>query len=219
MEPSPARIAASEPGSSEMWAQATRPRSKMMRADAMLGAHDHVAAAALAGLGDRPAQVDAGAGRADQAFGDPQAGQHLLGLIGLGDEVVGAGLKAEGDVALFVAGAEDGDIRVFVGRAHADPPAQLDAVDLRHHPVEEHDPRGVGRLQELPGLVPVAGEQAFKARRADEGLHYGGREWVIVGDEDTHWRMVPRCRGRDNVHQVFSSGREGAWRPRARRGL
>src|SRR5205814_8984247 len=72
--------------------------------------------------------------------------------------VVRARLQAVHDVLLLVLAREQDDVDVGLARGLAHAAADLEAVEARHHPVEQRDARAVGRLQRAPGLLAVLGE-------------------------------------------------------------
>ncbi len=135
------------------------------------------------------------------AFGGDEPGLDQERIDGLDEEIIGTGLHALEHVGPFAHCRRDDRVRVAVGGAGANPPAQLGPVDARHHPVgDEHVDRP--RLQEEPGLVAVDGDETFVSESLHDRFHDESRRRFVVGDQHPHVssprlrRRAPRARAR-----------------------
>src|SRR5205823_2175026 len=119
---------------------------------------------------------------------------------------------------VVVAGGEDDDLHAFV----VESPADLDAVEARHHHVE-HDDRGMGRLAELQRQVAVAGLDDLVVVGLEDGADQPPDHVVVVDDEhDTtfhrrHWKSESTLASPDLYRRTTSScsrsiGANMAWR-------
>ena len=68
-------------------------------------------------------------------LGDLQTDRQLVGIGRLGQEVVGAGPQALEPVFPSIAGGQQDDVGVAFRSIGPDAPAELRAVEVRHHPV------------------------------------------------------------------------------------
>ena len=125
--------------------------------------------------------VRARAGLARRAPQDrAHAGHQLARAEGLRQVVVAAELEPEDTVDLLVLRGEKDDRHV---RAAPQPPADLGAVELRHHDVEDDE---VGRLagEALERLLAVGGldraEARLREREGDDLADVG----VVIDDQD-----------------------------------
>ena len=126
-------------------------------------------------------------GTAAQQRADP--GQQLGQPERLGDVVVGAGVEADHGVHLVRPGGEDQHRdRPAVG---TDPPAHLEAVDVRQAEVEDHQVRAlVGTFEGGAAVAADVDVITLAPQRSGEWL---GDRGVIFGQEDTgHVRIVER---------------------------
>ena len=111
------------------------------------------------------------------------ARQQLLEREGLDEVVVGAGVEPGDAVGHVVARGQHQHRRAVAARAQ--PPADLEPVDLRHQHVE-HDRVGGSLRERGERLAPVGGERdlvALEPQRALERLAHGG---LVVHDEQAH---------------------------------
>ena len=121
-----------------------------------------------------------------------QPGQQLFGMEGLGQIVVGAGVKAGHLLAPGAAGGEDKHRR---GLAVAPPPLQhRDAVDLGQAKVEDHRVIGLGVAQEV-GLFAVGGVVDRIVGVAQRLLQLAGQIGIVFGEQNAHvMNLNPRPR-------------------------
>src|SRR5439155_263902 len=122
----------------------------------------------------------------DDADADLHAGLELLMVERLGDVVVRAGLQTGDDVLLAAARGQKDDVQGPLVGAFADAAADLHAVDLRHHPVEDRQPRSVRRAEPFPGFRAVARGRDFIAPLEERGLENAPRNRVVFRDQDLH---------------------------------
>src|SRR2546426_1825770 len=122
----------------------------------------------------------------DDADADLHAGSQLFVVERLGDVVVRARLQAGDHVLLPAARGQEDDVQRTRARASPRAAADLHAIDLRHHPVEDGEPRGLRRRERLPGLGAVAGGRDLVAPLAERGLEDTPRHRVVFSDENLH---------------------------------
>ena len=117
----------------------------------------------------------------------PQVGAHAREQLGeperLDQVVVGAGVQADDDVELLVAGGEDEDGHVGVGGAQA--AAHLDAVDVGEPEVEDDEP-DVG--PDLRQRRAAAGQAHHAMSLRLEHAREARRNCLVVLDEE-HARL------------------------------
>ena len=123
-----------------------------------------------------------------QAQHGAHAGIELVAVDGLGEEVVGVGGEALVAHFLFVGGRHHQDRHGVGGVELAHRFDEFDAVDVRHHVIDD----------EQVGLVVAAPLQPFERRRerddlrvgrgefADEGLDQGEVERRVIDDGNGH---------------------------------
>jgi hypothetical protein len=129
--------------------------------------------------------VDARGGTAEQS---PQPGQQLLQGEGLAEIVVGPGVESGDAVGDGVARGEDEDGYVVAGRTESS--ARRDAVQPRHHHVEDHS-IGVSGRNAAESLLAVLGEVDFvpvEDQRPAQGVT---DSLVVVHDKDAHRISLP----------------------------
>ena len=116
------------------------------------------------------------------------AGEELAEAVRLDHVVVGAELETHHPIDLLAAGGDDDDRHA---RALAQPPADLEAVDVRQAEVEQ-DEVGLGGVQGLlPGRCPLDLE-AFSAQPLGERL---GDRVFVFDDQDLHTPIVAPSEG------------------------
>ncbi len=123
--------------------------------------------------------------RGDHALGVLQPQLELAHVDGLGQVVVGAGLEGLDDVGLALLRRQQQDVAVLALRGRAQAPADLDAVEAGHHPVEQHQPRRVVALKDRPGLLPVGHDGRVVPPTLEVHRQQAPHDAVIVGDEDS----------------------------------
>ena len=121
----------------------------------------------------------------EDAFTGAQADLQLESVEGLGQEVVGARLETRQHV--FSAGFRGQEDEIHVGRGLlADDAANLQAVEIRHHPVENRELRRVGR-QQGRGRLPSGAHGENVVPHAREGaLQQSSGNRLVVCDQDLH---------------------------------
>jgi len=87
---------------------------------------------------------------------------------------------------------DQNDVDIAAAQLGAHAPAQLWAIDPRHHPVGEQDV-DLLRRQELPSARPILGNEAFMAQLGGRGLEQKSTGGAVVGDEDSHLRSWSRA--------------------------
>ena len=116
--------------------------------------------------------------------------------IGLVRYFVGAGIETLDHVAGFGLGGHQNDRRERQRRVRLEPPADLDAVELRHHDIEQDE---VGPLlaRHRQRLFAVAGVQHLIAARLQPRRQDVAIGLVIVGDQDAGGgvHLLHNCRG------------------------
>jgi hypothetical protein len=129
--------------------------------------------------------VDHLAVQGGHAIGRHQTGLHRERVHRLDEVVVGAGIHAFEDLLAVAERGDQHDVDVAVAQFLADTPAQLRALDARHHPVGEQDVEALGR-QQLPGARAVRRDLALMAELGGDRLEHQATGGVVVGDEDAH---------------------------------
>ena len=146
------------------------PRHLLAReVDLEIGAERDPRARRLRG-GDRPG--------APQRGGDPR--QELLDAEGLGHVVVRPQVE-RGDLVAVAAAGRDHDHPDR--RAFADLAAELEAVDLGEHEVEENDVRAFG-LQQLQGAHAVGGDDRLESAHGEVRAHEIDDVGIVLDEED-----------------------------------
>ena len=102
----------------------------------------------------------------------------------LGEEVVGAGLQALYPVLGLVERRHHDDGNVVGGRVGLDAPAHLDAVDTRHHHIEQND-IGTLALDGFQRIDTVHGGDDVEIFRRELGFQQPHIGEDIVDDENT----------------------------------
>jgi hypothetical protein len=97
-------------------------------------------------------------------------------------EVVGAGLDRR-ELLLFAARGDHHDRQEARGLVVAEPPADLVAVHLRHHDIEQHEV-DVAPAGERKRLCAGARADHFMAARREHGLEQADVLRQVVDDED-----------------------------------
>lgn len=140
-----------------------------------------------------PAKLFAGgddlALKVEYAFGGLDADAQLDGVVGLGDEVVGAGVHGFDEIGDVVADGHDDDVGVVVlliGFPRADAPAEVDAFEVGHHPIENGHGRRSVALQDAPGLFSGFDGDDLVAPFFELPLDLVAAYGIVVGDEDFH---------------------------------
>ena len=136
-------------------------------------------------VGEDERALVVGVARAEGAAAHHRAdpGEQLVERERLGEVVVGAGVETVDAVADRVAGGEHQDGQVVAGGAQC--LGGLDAVEPRHHHVDDHRVGGEA-VDPGEGLDTVIGEGDFVAvelQRAAQGVANGA---VVVYDQDAH---------------------------------
>ena len=122
-----------------------------------------------------------------------EPGEQLVERERLGEVVVGAGIQARDAVGDLVAGRQHEDRGAALARPQ--PPAHGEAVEDRHHDVEDDHVRLAqrDRLEGLRAVVHRLDVVALDAEGEDERLAHAA---VVLGDEDPGARLV-RCHARE----------------------
>ena len=102
---------------------------------------------------------------------------------GLGEEVIGTRLEATHPVLRLVERGDHDHGNVLGGRVLLDPPAHLDAVDPRHHHVEQHDV-GAGALHRLQRVGTIHGGDDLEIFGRELRLEQPDIGEDVVDDED-----------------------------------
>ncbi len=118
----------------------------------------------------------------------PGANAHaqFVGIEGLGQIIVGAGVHAFDQILGFGPRGQQQYIYVGFAIGAADAAADLDAVHARHHPIEHRKTRGVGPLQDVPRLRAVAGDHSFVAPSGEHRLQHRLEDRVVLGCQHPH---------------------------------
>ena len=101
----------------------------------------------------------------------------------LGQIFVGPGIKPFDYVARFGLGRHQNDRRERQRRVRLDPPADFDAVELRHHDVEQNEVRPM-LARDRQRLLAVARMQHLIAVRLQPRRQNIAIGLVVVGDQD-----------------------------------
>ena len=134
--------------------------------------------------------VVGGAGRVPLGAGD--GGEQLLGLEGLGEHGGGAELEGALDVAFAVVGGDDDERGAGVAGVLADGVDELEAVDVRHVDVGDHEVV-VGARHQAQGVEAVADLiDDVVAGRLEHGAHEGAHGGGVLDEKypDRHRRAV-----------------------------
>ena len=125
------------------------------------------------------------------------AGEELDRVEGLDDVVVRAGLQSRDLVRGERFRGEHDDARVRGLRILPEALCHLEAVEPRHHHVEEHEV-GTDLRRSLERLLAVASDGDLVARRAEVHLHEPRDVRIVVDDEDRlrHQSAPPATSGR-----------------------
>lgn len=153
---------------------------------------------------------------------DPEPGAELVRVKGLVGEVVGARAHRLEVVLLPTERGEQDDVGVPRAVLGADAAGELDAVEVRHHPVGD-DERHVLALEDRPGLLPVRRGQDLVAELGhDLGKDHAGRR-VVFCDQDPHRLSLGSARAAPAVKSDAISMQCGCharhalgWRPAPR---
>ena len=135
----------------------------------------------------RPAAL-AGARRVAHALREAQL--QLADVERLREEVVRAALEGLDDVALFLPAREHQDVDVSAVRRGAEQPTHVDARETRHVPVEDHEARRVGALQDLPRIVAVPRQHRLVAPRPQASLENARHLLVVVRRDYPHANKI-----------------------------
>ena len=122
---------------------------------------------------------------AQDALGGTQPDAQLLEVERLGQEVIGTRGHALDQVVLVVARGQEDEVGVMVPLHGADPSAELQPVDLGHHPVADDQTDRLA-LEDLPGLAAVAGRYDLMPPTLEQAPEDLPRVACIVGNQDTH---------------------------------
>ena len=122
---------------------------------------------------------------AQDALGGTQPDAQLLEVERLGQEVIGTRGHALDQVVLVVARGQEDEVGVMVPLHGADPSAELQPVDLGHHPVADDQTDRLA-LEDLPGLAAVAGRDDLMPPTSEQAPEDLPRVACIVGNQDTH---------------------------------
>src|SRR5690606_37045847 len=120
--------------------------------------------------------------------------RHELHVVdGLGEKVVGPRFETPYSVGGFVEGCyhQHGDVLGLT--TGLEPAADLEAIHLRHHDIEEYDV-DVLALADGEGLASGGGGDDFAVLGAQAGLEQAHVRWNIVNDQDARrqWRLPCR---------------------------
>ena len=88
----------------------------------------------------------------EDAASGAQADAQFVGVEGLGEVIVGAGVHAFDQVLRFGAGGEQQDVDVGFAVGAADAAADFDAIHAGHHPIQDGQAGGIFGLQDVARL-------------------------------------------------------------------
>jgi hypothetical protein len=118
-------------------------------------------------------------------------GDQLLRRVVLEHEAAGAGAERLEDVLVEIEGREDQDLRGRVGGE--DPPSGLEAVELGHPDVHQHDGRvEAGRFGDRVDAVVGLGDHVDVLLAGEEHPEAGPHHRLVVDDEDADARRAHR---------------------------
>src|SRR5256885_1963550 len=121
-----------------------------------------------------------------------QAGGQLLAIHWLREKVVDAGVHRREEALATAASGEEDEVRVANAAALPNPEAQLDALQLRHLPIGDHDTR-LGEEPRVPRIAAIGRLRHLVAKILERGLEQPGRHRLVFGDEDLHARRTRKA--------------------------
>jgi len=107
----------------------------------------------------------------DEAPADLESRTQILGVEGLGDEIVDVGVQAGHDVVALIARGDEDDVRGLFTAALANSPADDGTVEARHDPIEDDESWRVAAFEALPGIQSVCDLDGVVAARFDGVPH------------------------------------------------
>ncbi len=127
------------------------------------------------------------------------ADAQFMGVEGLGEVIVGAGVHAFDQVLGFGAGGEqeDVDVRFAIGAANF--PADFDAIHAGHHPIEHSETGRAGAVENRPSLIAVACDHGLVAPSGQHGFQHGLKHRIVFRGQHAHgvMRLLERVKLRD----------------------
>src|SRR5436309_2868390 len=123
--------------------------------------------------------------QSQNALGDLEARDELVGEDRLRDEVVHAGRHRLEKVAAPRPHGLEHEIRVGRLRVRADPAAQLEAVHLGHQPIGDHHAM-LGDLPDAPGFCPVLRRHDLVPLGREDRLEHLPRRGLVLDEQDLH---------------------------------
>src|SRR5207302_4570497 len=129
----------------------------------------------------------------ENALRHAEARGDLLAVHGLGEEVVDARVH-RGEEALAAAPPREQDeIRVACAAPSANPPAQLEPVQLWHLPIGD-DHALLGEQPGVPSIAAVRGDRCLVAADLERGREQFGGDRLVFGDEDVQGSLACNAR-------------------------
>ena len=122
----------------------------------------------------------------EDAASGVQADAQLVGIEGLGEVIVGAGVHALDQILRFGAGGEEQDVDVGFAVGTADAAADFNAIHAGHHPIQYGQAGGILGLQDSPCFGAVARDYGFVAPLGEHRTEHGLKHRVVLGCQDAH---------------------------------
>ncbi len=104
----------------------------------------------------------------------------------LDEIVVGSAVEPGHEIFRPVLGGQQDEIRGFLPVQPADAAADFDAVDVRHHPVEDGDLRGVVPLENVPRRRAVDRDHDLVAPRRQQPRQHRAGDQIVLGNQNLH---------------------------------
>ena len=104
----------------------------------------------------------------------------------LGEIIVRPGLKPDGDIFFPRLGHQEDNVSRSGARRPARSPAHFDAVDARHHPIEDGERRRVRALEHGQRRKAVSGDDHLMPPFDECGFEHAAGDHIIFCDQDPH---------------------------------
>jgi hypothetical protein len=141
-------------------------------------------------------RLQRGDARAD-LYPSPQ----FLGVDRLDHVVVGAGVQSGHEIRAAAAAGEKEHIHPRQRRVLSDAPADLEAIDAGHHPVDDREVRGQSARERLPRHRAVGSAGHVYSPALQRAAQNRSRDWIIVGHQCSH----PRRSGKRGTAGISSN--------------
>src|SRR5271157_2655773 len=115
-----------------------------------------------------------------------QARAQFAGIKRFGNVVVSPGLEPPDNVFKSPPSRNKDDIGPRIRHRGAHPAADVQAVDLRHHPIQHGDLGPLRPLQDTQGLPPIHSDQNLKSPTLQGRLDQVSRRSLIIGNQNSH---------------------------------